>query len=161
MKRGGDEERNGADEQTGKMNADEDWRWWDKRETGGRGKKNCDGRLKYLWCHLCWRMTPPLCNNMNEDSTGCLESPNFTRTIYSYTCFCFFGVFRLWVRRKMETAFTAQEEAEAQCHKWVLLFDLQMKSKCTTNLWLQALVNILLLCAAFYHITHYSFPDLR
>ena len=93
MKRGGDEERNGADEQTGKMNADEDWRWWDKRETGGRGeKKHSDGRLKYLWCHLCWRMTPPLCNNMNEDSTGCLESQISPALYIAIHAFVFRGV---------------------------------------------------------------------
>lgn len=86
MKKGGDEERNGADEQTAKMNADEDWGWRDKRETGGGGGEageNSEGWLKYLRCHLCWRMTPPLCNNRNGDSVGCLASQNIACTIYS------------------------------------------------------------------------------
>lgn len=61
--------------------------WRDKRETGGRWeererkKENSQARLKYLRCHLCWCMTPPLCNNMNGGGVGCLAytSPKYCR----------------------------------------------------------------------------------
>lgn len=62
------------------------------KERRGEEKKNSEGRLKYLWCHLCWRMTPPLCNNMNGDSVGCLASQNFACT---WCGFVFPGVWAL------------------------------------------------------------------
>lgn len=86
MKKGGDEDRNGADEQTAKMNADEDRGGDEIKERQGRDgkrerekKENSQARLKYLRCHLCWRMTPPLCNNMNGGGVGCLASPKYCR----------------------------------------------------------------------------------
>lgn len=51
----------------------------EKKEAG----ENSEGWLKYLWCHLCWHMTPPPCNNRNGDSVGCLASQNIVCTIYS------------------------------------------------------------------------------
>lgn len=84
MKNAGDEQRNSADDQSGKMNADEEWQRGDKR-TPREEKKNSSGRLKYLWCHLCWCMMPSPCNNMNTDCVGCFQSHHSTLTIYS-TC---------------------------------------------------------------------------
>lgn len=108
MKKGGDEDRNGTDEQTAKMNADEDrggGGWGDeikgrqgedgKRERERDGKKNSQPRLKYLRCHLCWRMTPLLCNKMGGGGMGCIASPeilsalNIALTIFFSWC-CLF-----------------------------------------------------------------------
>lgn len=76
-------------------------------------------------------MTPPLCNNMNGDSVGCLASQNFACTIYSLMWLCFSrclgfirGLVSVWRKGQgdTETADTIQEEAEANltsCHVWV------------------------------------------
>lgn len=171
MKKGGDEERNGADEQTGKMNADEDWKWWDKRKTGGKGRKYKDGRLKYLWWHLCWCMTPPLCNNMNGDSVGCLESPNFTCSIYRCMwfclsrCVCFIkSSVSVWRQSETETGkgrkltlFTEQQRKDfTSCHEWVWWFVLKLSYKTRVmKLWLgfswQLLRFSVVQCSAFHH----------
>lgn len=129
-----------------------------ERQEGEGEKKHSDGRLKYLWCHLCWRMTPPLCNNMNEDGTGCLESPNFTTALYiAVRAFVFRGVSAL-----IEAPFECGGRwkrllRKKQRHNVTNEFHyLKMKNKCTTKLWLQALVNILLLSYDSFISRHYG-----
>lgn len=80
------------------------------------GKKTSEGRLKYLWCHLCWCMTPPLCNNMNETAWAA-SCPKISPVLYIAAWFHFsqrFGFIKgsVLVRRKRQSVDLDLEKAD-------------------------------------------------
>lgn len=126
MKKGGDEERSGADEQTGKTNADEDWGWWDKRKTEGRKKtttedlSTCGVTFVGAWRHrsaMMWVETAWAASDLN--------TPPALYIAIMWLCFSWHYGFDKGEKSAEKKADTVQEEAEATFHlmsQWVWSF---------------------------------------